>query len=408
MRSPVRPRVVPTAPGIEGPARVDRRVRSLLPRLRPGDIAVFDHLDLDRATAQALVDAEVRAVVDVSAMISGRYANLGPATLVAAGIAVVDCAGAEVLTAVRDGRPVRLDGATIYVGEVEVAQGRVLDEAAVAAEMEQARTGLVTQLESLTHTSSVFLRREQDLLLHGVGVPRLGTRVAGRPVVVVTGGPDAAADLAAARDFAREQHPVLIGVGTGAETLRSAGLRPDVVVLDATADDHDLPRAATLKGAHDVVVRVDPGAAGAVLERYERLGLRPVVIETGAAPEDAALVIADAAEASVVVTAGMRASIEDLLDSRRPGLAGAYLTRLKLGPRLVDARAVPQLYSGRVRPWHLLLVLLAGLVALAAAVAVTPVGQEWLDQLQDVVPRMPGALSQFSTDLYDTVSGLFT
>ncbi|MBZ5740735.1 putative cytokinetic ring protein SteA [Nocardioides mangrovi] len=398
MRSPVRQRSLSVLlPGAEGTARVERRVRQLLPRLRPGDVAVLDQLDLDRATAQALIAAGVVAVVDASPLISGRYPNLGPAVLAAAGIVLVDSVGPAGLAAIADGRRVRVHDGVVYDGETELASGRALDDDAVAAEMELARGGLVTQLQAFTHNSSEFLRREQDLLLHGTGLPRLSTRIVGRPVVVVGGGEDLGSEIEAVRTFAREQHPVLIAVGAGAEALHAAHLKPHVIVLEADAADHELPRAATLKAARDVVVRIPPGAGRAGLERIERLGVRPLRLETGAAAEDAALVLADAADPTVVVAVGMHAGLSELLDSQRPGLAGAYLARLRVGSRLVDAAAVPHLYSGRVRPWHLLLVMLAGLVALAAAIAVTPVGQDWLDQL-------PGALSDLRHDL----SGLFT
>src|SRR3954469_165326 len=103
MSFPVRQRPADAAPGIVGTARVERRARDLLPRLRPGDVAVIDHLDLDRGTAQALVDAGVVAVVDAAAVISGRYPNLGPQTLAAAGVVIVDGVGASGLAGIADG-----------------------------------------------------------------------------------------------------------------------------------------------------------------------------------------------------------------------------------------------------------------------------------------------------------------
>ncbi|WP_051551669.1 putative cytokinetic ring protein SteA [Nocardioides sp. URHA0020] len=381
-------------PGTVGTARVERRTRDLLPRLRPGDIAVLDHLDMDRASAQALVDAGVVAVVDAVAIISGRYPNLGPRTLADAGVLIVDSVGAAGLAAISDGATLRIHDGTVYVADEEVATGRALDSAGVVAEMERAQSGLATQLAGLTHNSTELLRREQDLLLHGLGVPRLATRVARRPALVVVRDYDYDTELAAVRPFVREQHPVVVAVGAAAEALRAVGVRPDVVVVDA---EDDLPSAATLRAARDVVVRIDPGSAPPIVEQIERLGIRPALVETAVAPEDAALVLVDAAGPTVIVAVGMRVTVAELLDSQRPGAAGAFLTRLKVGPRLVDAAAVPHLYSGRVRPWHLMLVMLAGLVALAAAVSVTPVGQEWADSLT-------AALS----DLYDQAVELFS
>ena len=401
VRMPVRQRSALDQPGIVGTARVERRTRVLLPRLRPGDVAVLDHLDLDRATAQALVDADVAAVINASAMISGRYPSLGPEVLVDAGVLVVDGVGADGLAAIDDGSAVRIHDGTVYAGGTAVATGREVDADTIRGEMDRARTGLATQLEMFTHNTTEFLRREQDLLLHGLGVPRLATRVTGRPVVVVVRGHEFESELERIRSFVREQHPVLIGVGRGADVLRAAGLRADVVVVDATADESETPHVKTLRAARDVVVRLDRGAGRTAVEQLERIGVRPLRFESGATPEDAALILADAAEASVIVGVGMHATLDEFLDRQRGGLASTYLTRLKVGPRLVDAAAVPHLYSGRVRPRHLMLVMLAGLVALAAAIAVTPVGQEWADSLTAAV-----------TDLVDTltssVQGLFS
>ena len=392
MKLPARQRSPIAPPGLVGTARVERRTRSLLPRLRPGDLAVLDHLDMDRTTAQALVDAGVAAVVNASPMISGRYANLGPQVLADAGVLLVDRIGADGLAAIKDGTSVRVHEATVYVDDEPVASGRELDAADVRAEMEQARTGLATQLETFTHNSTEFLRREEDLLLHGRGLPRPSTRIAGRPVVVVVAGHEHADELTAVRAFLREQQPVLIGVERGAEVLREAGYRPDIVLLDARADESERPSVKTLRAARDVVVRVDRGADRTATDQLERLGVRPLRLETGATPEDSALILADACDASVIVGVGMHATLDEFLDRQRPGLASTYLTRLKVGPRLVDATAVPRLYSGRVRPRHLYLVMLAGLVALLAAISVTPVGAAWFDSLQAAVTDLVHSL----------------
>lgn len=381
MRMPVRQRPTTGRPGVVGTARVDRRIRALLPRLHAGDVAVLDHADLDRTTAQALVDAGVVAVVNAAPMISGRYPSLGPEVLATAGIVIVDRVGSTGLAAITDGEVVRVDGGSVLVADRPVAVGRQVDGETVARELTAAREGLTAHLETFTHNTTEFLRREQDLLLHGLGVPRLATRVAGRPVVVIAAGHEHARELALVRTFVREQQPVLVAVGRGADVLRAAGLRADVVVLDAGADDGDTPAAKALKAARDVVVRTDRGAGRSAVDQLERLGVRPLRFESGATPEDAALLLVAAADAALIVGVGLRASLEELLDSQRAGLASTFLTRLKVGQRLVDAAAVPHLYAGRVRPRHLLLVMLSGLIALGAAVGVTPVGQEWADAL---------------------------
>ena len=81
------------------------------------------------------------------------------------------------------------------------------------------------------------------------------------------------------------------------------------------------------------------------------------------------------------------------------GLASTFLTRLKVGPDLVDATALPRLYDGAVRPRHLVGALVAGVLAVGAAISVTPVGQEWVDDVSPVVSRT-------TTDLIDNVRGM--
>jgi uncharacterized membrane-anchored protein len=394
MKSPVRTKNRVALPGVSGTARVERRTRVLLPRLRPGDIAVLDHLDMDRATAQALVDCGVAAVLNASPMISGRYPNLGPEVLTGAGIPVLD--RVEGTDTIEDGTAVRIHDEIVYVNETPVAVGREVDGAVIEQEMAEARRGMATQLETFTHNSTEFLRREQGLLLHGLGLPTPATRIEGRPVVVVVPGHEHRAELASIKAFIREQNPVLIGVDRGADALLAAGFRPDVVVLADAVEDSERPSAKALRVARDVLVRVERGGR-AHTDQLERMGVRPVHLETAATTEDAALLLADAGHASVIVGVGMHATLDEFLDRQRSGLASTYLTRLKVGHLLVDARALPTVYAGRVRPRHLLLVLLAGLVALAAAIAVTPVGQEWIDPI-----------TRFITDLTDDLQGLFS
>jgi uncharacterized membrane-anchored protein len=380
MKPATRTRPATTAPGLTGTARVERRTRVLLPRLRPGDVAVLDHLDMDRATAQAMVDAGVAAVLNAAPMISGRFPNLGPQVLTEAGILVLD--NVEGAFGIADGAAVRIHDEVVFVDEAAVAMGREVDVHTVDREMAQARAGMGSQLETFTHNSTEFLRREEGLLLHGLGLPEPATRIARRPVVVVVPGSRSRRGLASIEAFIREQDPVLVGVDRGADLLLDSGHRPDIVLLSNAAGDAERPSAKALRAARDVVVRVDSGGR-LHAEQLERLGVRPLPLESSATSADAALLLLEAEAARLIVAVGLHASLEEVLDRQNPGLAGTYLTRLKVGHLLVDAASVQLLYSGRVRPRHVFLVLLVGLLALATAVSVTPVGQEWLAALTD-------------------------
>lgn len=397
MKFAVRSRPAPTLPGVHGPARLHRRTTNLLGRLQPGDVAVLDHLDMDRGTAQALVDAGVAAVVNASPMISGRYPNLGPELLVQAGVTVVDDAGTEVFDRLKDGTDVRIDAGVVHAGNRLVVAARAVTPDVVRSEMGKARSGLTAQLESFTHNTTEFLRREQDLLLHGHGIPDTATEMTGRPVVVVVRSHGWEDELRGIRPFIREQRPVLVGVGAGADALAAAGHRPDVVVLSGGEDE--MLGAAVLRKARDVVVLVERGSPRSATEHLERMSIRPLRFETTATAEDAALLLASAHDASLIVGVGLHATLAEFLDRRRTGLASTFLTRLKVGPDLVDATALPRLYDGAVRPRHLLAALVAGLLAVGAAISVTPVGQEWVDELA------PG-ISSTTHDLIDDVRGI--
>ncbi len=378
------------ASGTTGTLRVDRRTGNLLRRLQPGDIAVLDHLDLDRSTAEALLDHGVRAVVNASPFISGRYPNLGPEALASAGVTLVEGVGTDVFTSLKEGQPARVLDGHLYVGNAIVATGRTLTADDITAQMDSARGGLSTQLQSFTHNTTEFLRREQALLLHGQGVPRLTSKVYGRPVVVVVQGYDYRADLNRLRRFIKEQRPVLIGVDSGADAILEAGLKPNVVVAGQNAFEHTGSTGQrrpvsdqALRAATEVVIHSDESGRVVGAERVEKLGIRPKSISSGGTTEDVALLMADIRGASLIITVGTHATLDEFLDRQRAGLASTFLTRLRVGNKLVDAKGVPELYAGRVRLWHLLFLLLAGLLALAIAVGTTPVGQDWWDSLRD-------------------------
>jgi uncharacterized membrane-anchored protein len=381
--------------GTAGTARTDRRTTALLPRLRPGDIAVLDQVDLDGPTAEAFVDAGVVAVVNRAAMISGRFPNRGPRILLDAGIPMVDQAegtnGRDLLAAVTDGRRVLLHGGAVLLGEQVLAEGRRLTAEDVAEQLAGAEAGMSTQLHTLTHNSAEFLRREEALLLHGEGVPRVRTRLRNRPVVVIAQGPDDAVELRRIRRYLREVKPVVVATGEGLALATSAGLTPDVVVLDSRSED--LPLAKELRSCRDVVVTEAPGGVrtgGAGSDRFDRIGVRVLPMRTTATPADAALLLADAGGATPIVGVGLRGTVEEFLDGSRDAIGSSYVTRLKVGPRLVDATAVPMLYSGQLRARHAYLVLLIGLIVVAAAIATTDVGHQWALDLRDQLDQLLG------------------
>jgi uncharacterized membrane-anchored protein len=364
-------------PGVSGVARLDRRALRLAGRLNPGDIAVIDHVDLDRVTAEALIAARPAAIVNAQPCISGRYPNLGPQLIVASGIPLVDGVGADVFRAVREGTKIRVLDDTVYIGEDPVAAGTMQDAATVDVLMQRAREGLASQLEAFAVNTGEFMMRERNLLLEGEGIPELRTTMTRRHVVVVVRGSGADKDLKQLKSYIREYKPVLIGVDGGADALLEAGLKPHVIVgdMDAVSD------AALATGA-EVVVQAPPDRRAPGLERVQDLGIGAVTFATSGTSEDAALLLADEHGAEVVVTVGSSADLTEFLDRGRAGMASSFLTRLRLGARLVDARSVTAIYRTRVSAAALMLLAVAALVAVIAALAVSDTGRSYLDGLQ--------------------------
>src|SRR6476660_527370 len=275
-------------PGITGTARVDRDIDRLLKRLTPGDIVVLDARDLDRVTADALVEAEVVAVVNASTSISGRYPNLGPEVLVANGIMLVDDTGPEVFKKVKDGARVRINEGGVYSGERRLILGTERTDAEIHELMQEAKGGLVAHLEAFAGNTIEFIRSESPLLIDGIGIPDIDIDMCRRHVVIVAEEPDAADDLKLLKPFIKEYQPVLIGVGSGAEVLRKAGYRPQLIV-----GDPDKISGETLRCGAQVVLPADADGHAAGLERIQDLGVGAMTFPAAGSAADLARLLCD-------------------------------------------------------------------------------------------------------------------
>jgi uncharacterized membrane-anchored protein len=366
----------PETPGVRGLVRVDARTKNLTKRLRPGEIAVIDHQDIDKVSAEALLACKPAAVINAAPSISGRYPNLGPEILVDAGIPLIDNVGKDVMHDLHEGQLVRIDGDQIWVGDDVVAKGQAFDHALVQSSMVEARAGLAVQLEAFAANTMEYLRRERDLLLDGVGVPDITTTIDGRHALIVVRGYHYKEDLRMLRSYIREYRPVLIGVDGGADALLEVGLKPDLIVgdMDSVSD-------STLRCGAEIVVHAyrDGNAPG--LERVRRLGVEPVVFPATGTSEDVAMLLADDKGAELIVAVGTHATLVEFLDKGRSGMASTFLTRLRVGGKLIDAKGVSRLYRSRISNLALALMLLVGLSALLAALWSTTGGHAFLQVL---------------------------
>jgi len=391
MRLPTLRRTRGAEPGtIIGTARLDRRTKRLVGRLRAGDLAVIDHVDIDRVAADALVAVGVGAVLNAKPSISGRYPNLGPQVLVDAGIPLLDDLGEGIFQNVREGDELRIEGNTVFLGDEPVAHGVRQDAESVAKSMVDAREGLSVQLEAFAANTMEYLKQERDLLLDGVGVPEIATQVAGRHCLIVVRGYDYKADLDVLRPYIREFKPVLIGVDGGADALVEAGYTPDMIIgdMDSVSDD-------VLRCGAEIVVHAYPDGRAPGLARMHQLGVPAITFPAAATSEDIAMLLADEKGASLIVAVGTHATLIEFLDKGRGGMASTFLTRLRIGGKLVDAKGVSRLYRQSISGSSLLLLVLSAIAAMAAAVAVSTIGKaylavvaEWWDNLMFQLQRL--------------------
>lgn len=372
MRLPFRSTNPPEA-GDGHRARVDASTKTLTKRLRPGEVAVIDHVDIDRVSAEALVAKKPVAVLNAAKSTSGRYPNLGPEILINAGIPLIDDLGSHIM-AISEGTTIRIEGVSVYSPEgAVIAEGVEQTADTVEQAMSAAREGLSVQMEAFAANTMEYLRRERDLLLDGLGVPEITTRIAGRHVLIVVRGYHYKEDLAMLRSYVREYRPLLIGVDGGADAILEAGLKLDMIVgdMDSVSD-----RALT-SGAEIVVHGYRDGRAPGE-ERVERLGVNYTVFPATGTSEDVAMLLADDKGAELIVAVGTHETLIEFLDKGRAGMASTFLTRLRVGGKLIDAKGVSTLYRHRISNWTLVLLIVAGIGALIAAMAATPAGQAFL------------------------------
>ncbi|NUW32251.1 hypothetical protein HTZ77_12515 [Nonomuraea sp. SMC257] len=374
----LRVRKVEDLPGVTAVARIDRRTKRLTKRLQPGEIAIIDHVDVDRVSAEALVACGVAAVVNVAAGISGRYPNLGPQILLEAGVPFVDNATPELFERIKDGDVVRVHEGVVHLDDEVVGKGEEQTTEAVEAAMAEARAGLAVQIEAFAVNTMEYVRGEGKLLIDGVGVPEIRTPMEGRHVLIVVRGYHYKEDIATLRPYIREYRPVLIGVDGGADALLEAGYLPDVIV-----GDFDSVSTKALSCGAELVVHAYRDGRAPGLERVHQLGREAVIFPATGTSEDIAMLLADDKGAELIVAVGTHGTLEEFLDKGRSGMASTFLTRLRIGSKLIDAKGVSRLYRSRISTPQLLLLVITALITMGVALFISPIGQTWLNGLQD-------------------------
>ncbi|MDH7480927.1 MAG: putative cytokinetic ring protein SteA [Armatimonadota bacterium] len=354
-------------------ARVDKKTKHLAQRLRKGEIAVIDHQDLDSTCARMLVDCKAAAVINASKSISGRYPNTGPSILLSAGIPIIDNVGKEIMDVVSEGDKLLIDGETIYKNGVVVGIGKLLSTEEVNRMMEESRSNLAVELEKFVQNTLRYIEEEKFLILDPVEVPELKTKIAGRHALIVVRGEGYKEDLAIIKSYLQDVKPVLIAVDGGADALLEFGFKPDLIVgdMDSVSDE-------ALKCGAEIVVHAYGNGKAPGLARVKELGLKAAVFPLQGTSEDMAMMLAYEKGADLIVAVGTHSSLIDFLDKGRAGMASTFLTRLKIGSKLVDAKGVSKLYRREPKLKELLALVLSALAVVFVIAFQSPAFRTWV------------------------------
>ncbi len=366
----------PPALTVAGPVRPGRKTKLLVRHLLRGDIALIDHLDIDRVSAEELIAAGAAAVLNCSPSSGGSYPNLGPQLLVEAGIVLVDFPDDSLFGLLSDGDPISVRvghevggraGAEVSLRGETLARGEVLDIGRISAETELRRREIGEALERFAHNTIEHMREERELLAGRIQLPRFGTDFRDRSTLVVVRGVGHQRDLRALRPFIRDMRPLIVAVDGGADALLEAGLRPDMIV-----GDMDSAGADALRCGAELVVHSYPDGRAPGRHRLEELGLSFKLVPAPGTSQDVAMLIAAEKGARLIVSVGSQFNLVEFLDRNRKGMSSTFLTRLRIGEILVDAKGVSRLYQPRPGLTPLLVVIAAGLIAMIAVVWMTP------------------------------------
>jgi uncharacterized membrane-anchored protein len=366
-----------TADGaIHGTARLGRKTKELVKRLGPADVAVIDHTNIDRIAAEELIATGVRAVLNASESSNGRYPNAGPLLLARAGIRLIDAPEAQLFERIRDGDPLRIDGGRVTSAGTEVANGRVLGAEELAAQLDRQRLEIDEALADFAENTVSHIRQEGDLLTGRIEFPVTRTAFRDRHVLIVVRGTTHRRDLQALRAYIRDLRPILVGVDGGADAILEAGRRPDIVL-----GDMDSASDAALRSGAELIVHAYPDGRAPGRQRLLDLGLPHTVVPAAGTSQDVAMLMAFEKGAALIVSVGAHFNLIEFLDKNRGGMSSTFLTRLRIGETLVDAKGVSRLYNPRLAAGPLMLFAAAFAFLLVIVVATSPVLDDTLELL---------------------------
>jgi len=365
---------VATSEAIEGTVHLGRRTKHLVRCLAPGDIAVIDHVNIDRIAAEELIASGVRAVINASASSDGRYPNAGPLLLVQAGVTLIDVEGADPFELLTEGGRIAVAGGAVLAGGRELLRGRVLGLEELERQRDEQLERVDEALAEFAENTVAHVRQETDLLTGAVEFPPTRASFRDRHVLIVVRGDRHRRDLKALRAYIRDMRPLIVAVDGGANGVLEAGLKPDLILgdMDSAGDE-------ALRCGAELIVHAYPDGRAPGRQRLLDLGLTHTLLPAAGTSEDVAMLMAHEKGAALIVSVGAHFNLIEFLDRKRGGMSSTFLTRLRIGEKLVDAKGVSRLYNPSSPFGPLALFVAAFMVLLASVVITSPALSDLVD-----------------------------
>jgi uncharacterized membrane-anchored protein len=350
---------------IEGRVRLGRRTKHLVKRLVPGDVAVIDHVNIDRIAAEELISTGVRVVINASPSSNGRYPNAGPLLLAQAGVRLIDVEGVDPFELLADGGRVTVADGIVLGGGRELLRGRMLGLEELERQRAEQLERVDDALAEFAENTVAHVRQESDLLTGSVEFPPTRASFRDRHVLIVVRGDRHRRDLKALRAYIRDVRPLVVAVDGGADGVLEAGMKPDVILgdMDSAGDE-------ALRCGAELIVHAYPDGRAPGRRRLLDLGLDHTLLPAAGTSEDVAMLMAYEKGATLIVSVGAHFNLIEFLDRKRGGMSSTFLTRLRIGEKLVDAKGVSRLYNPS-SPFGPMALFLAAFMVLLAIVVIT-------------------------------------
>ena len=325
--------------GIKGTVRLGRKTKELVKELKPNEIAVIDHQDIDQLAARSLIRSKVKAVINNSQSISGRYPNLGPQKLIESGVTIIDCGNKNLFDLLKTGIEIEIKNNKLIVAKEILAIGKKLTQSFIEEKLKLAQENLANELDKFIDNTLNYAKEEKDLIL-GLDVPTIDTDLTDKEVLIVVRGNDYRQDLETVISYIQQVQPVLIGVDGGADALLEHGFKADIIIGDMDSISNQ-----ALTQESEIIVHAYPDGKAPGMERIKELNLPAKKFPAPGMSEDIAMLLAYEQEAALIVAVGTHTNMIDFLEKGRQGMSSTFLARLKIGSKLVDAKGVNKLYQ---------------------------------------------------------------